>query len=111
MFEVCSDYECLDEHHCMSSGMFFNHFHQCRVMLHVVPSKGIYICTQVYSLFYVDMDFHSTLYVFGLFLRVAHSSEVGWMKVYPLYQASKGHPQCVGAYEALCLDFLLDSVL
>ena len=95
----------------MSSGMFFNHFHQCRVMLHVVPSKGIYICTQVYSLFCVDMDFHSTLYVFELFLRVARSSEVGWMKVYHLYVAIQSHPQWIDAYEYVCHDFILDSML
>ena len=57
------------------------------------------------------MNSQCTLYVFVLCLRVVQSHEVGWMKVYPLYQASKGHPQCVGAYEALCLDFLLDSML
>ena len=95
----------------MLADMCFEHFHQCRVMIHVVPSKGIYIFIQVYSLFCLDMIFHCNLYVFGLCLRVPHSSEVGWMKVYHLYVASQGHPQWIDAYESVCHDFFLDSML
>ena len=80
-------------------------------MIHVVPSKGIYICIQVYSAFCIDMNFHCTLYVFVLHLRVVHSHKVGWMKIYILYLASKGHPQWIDTYEYACHDFLLDSML
>ena len=92
MFEVCLDYGCLNTRHFLLDDMVFVLFHRCRVMIHFVPSMEIYTYIQVYSLLCVSMNFHCILYVFGLELRVSHSHEVGWMKVYLLYLERKGRP-------------------
>ena len=95
MFELWLDYGFLNAHHSVLDDIFFVLFHQCRVIIHFVPSMDIYTYIQVYSLFCASMNFHCILYVFGPNLRVAHSHEVGWMKVYLLYLARKGRRQWI----------------
>jgi len=106
MFEVCLDYGCLNAHHCMLDDMFFIRFHQCRVMIHFVPSMDIYTYIQVYSLFFASMNFQCILYVFGIDLRVSHSHEMGWMKVYLLYLERKVFSQWIDVHGCENHDYL-----
>ena len=92
MFEIWLDYGFLNAHHCALDDILFVLFHQCRVMIHFVPSMDIYTYIQVYSLFFASMNFQCILNVSGLNLRVSHSIEVFWMKVYLLYLARNGIP-------------------